>query len=387
MAVKNINPQTIAVQAGLRSDKGENSLIPPIHLSSTYALEGLNKKSLYEYSRTTNPTRDQLAKALALIEYADNCAITNTGMSAILLVLHLLTKDDLLIVPHDCYGGSLRLFLHLEKLGHFKLLVIDQNNSLELDRALSLKPKMLWLETPSNPLLNIYDIRQICNLAKQHNVLVAVDNTFLSPILQNPLQLGADIVVHSCTKFINGHSDIVLGAVMTNGEELGTQLAWLNNCLGLSAGAFDCYMVMRGLRTLPLRMLEHENNTHKFVDFLSSNPKVNKIYYPGLEQHQGHEIAKTQQKGFGSLVSIELKGGEQSIKTLFENLKIFTQAQSLGGVESLVNHPYSMTHASMSEEAKKIAGVTTGLVRLSIGVEFIDDLIADFSQALAKIKV
>lgn len=377
--------QTLAVHSGLCSDKQTRAVIPPIQLSTTYQLPGFLQKGDYDYSRTTNPTRNLLAEALAAMEQGDTGIVTNTGMSAILLICQLLCVDDLLVIPHDCYGGSYRLFTHLAKKGNFRLLTIDQNDETALEKALAQQPKMVWIETPSNPVLRLYDIADICQKAQSVGALVAVDNTFLSPILQQPLCLGADIVTHSCTKFINGHSDIVSGVVVTKSKALGETLTWWANCLGVTGSAFDSYMVMRGLRTLPIRMQTYENNTHKVVDFLANHSAIERIYYPGLPQHSGHHLAKKQQRGFGSLVSIELKGGESAVQRFLDKLQIFILAQSLGGMESLINHPASMTHASMPEAAKARAGVTPQLLRLSVGLESAEDLIADLSQALAAI--
>lgn len=378
-------PATVAVRAGLCTDKQTNALVPPIHLSTTYALPGFQQKGEFDYSRTSNPSRNLLCEAIAALEKGSTGIITNTGMSAILLICQLLTKDDLLVIPHDCYGGSYRLFTHLAERGLFRILVINQNDEAALSHALAQQPKLVWLETPSNPVLRLYDIAAITEKAHAVGALVAVDNTFLSPILQQPLLLGADIVTHSCTKFINGHSDIVSGAVVTKNAELGETLKWWANCIGVTGSAFDSYMVLRGLRTLPLRMQTHETNTHIVVELLHSHPAVKTVYYPGLPSHTGHEIAKRQQSGFGALVSFELHGGEAAVTQLIEQLTIFTQAQSLGGVESLINHPATMTHAAMPDEAKAIAGVSMGLLRLSVGVEAIDDLLTDLAQALDSI--
>lgn len=382
---KKYHQHTTAVRSGLCSDKQTAALIPPIYLSATYALSGFKQKGDYDYSRTINPTRNLLADALAELEGGEGAVITNTGMSSILLICQLLNKNDTLVIPHDCYGGSYRLFTHLAERGLFKLIVVNQNNTEEMNQALSTRPKIVWIETPSNPLLRVYDIKDICQSAKKVGALVAVDNTFLSPILQQPLNLGADMVVHSCTKFINGHSDIVSGVVIANTPELVEQLKWWANCIGVTGSAFDSYMVLRGLRTLPLRMQMHENNAHSVATFLNNHPAVKRVYYPGLPSHQGHQIAKQQQQGFGSLVSFELINGEIATNTLLQHLKLFIQAQSLGGVESLINHPATMTHSAMPNDARMTAGITMGLLRLSVGIESADDLIADLSHALDKI--
>lgn len=373
---------TIAVRSGLCSDTQTGALVPPIHLSTTYALPGFQQKGDYDYSRSINPTRNLLADALAQLECGEKAIITNTGMSAILLVCQLLNHDDILVIPHDCYGGSYRLFTHLAERGVFKLRIINQHDDNAWQAVLAEKPAMVWIETPSNPLLRVYDIADMCEKAHNVGALVAVDNTFLSPVLQQPLTLGADIVMHSCTKFINGHSDIVAGAVITKTQELGETLTWWANCLGITGSAFDSYMVLRGLRTLPLRMQTHENNTHAVAEYLNQHPAVSNVYYPGLPHHSEHQLARQQQRGFGSILSFELHGGESAVNQLINQLTIFTQAQSLGGVESLLNHPATMTHAAMPDAAKATAGVTMGLLRLSVGIEAIEDLLSDLQQAL-----
>lgn len=378
------NQQTLAVRSGICSDKQAHAIVPPIHLSTTFKSPGFNQKGDYDYSRTINPTRNLLADAIAELEGGATGIITNTGMSAVMLICQLLDKDDVLVVPHDCYGGTYRLFTHLAARGLFNIIVVNQQNEAEMAEALAQNPKMIWIETPSNPVLRIYDIKHIAEQAKAVGALVAVDNTFLSPIFQRPFALGADIVTHSCTKFINGHSDIVSGAVVAKNAELGDTLKWWANCIGVTGSAFDSYMVLRGMRTLPVRMRVHEENTHKIVALLDNHPAVSKVYYPGLPSHPDHDLAKQQQSGFGAIVSFELNQGETGVKTVLENLSIFAQAQSLGGVESLINHPATMTHAAMPDEAKAIAGVSMGLLRLSVGIEFIDDLCKDLNDALDK---
>jgi len=379
---KTYRQQTQAVRAGLCSDKQCRALIPPIHLSSTYALPAYQQKGDYDYSRTNNPTRNLLGDVIAALEDGSKGIITNTGMSAILLVCQLLSPDDVLVAPHDGYGGTYRLFEHYAKRGLFKLIVIDQNDDAAVVQALAEKPKLVWLETPSNPILRIYDIRAMAQKAHDAGALVAVDNTFLSPVLQKPLVLGADIVVHSCTKFINGHSDIVAGAVVTKSAELGEELAWWANCIGVTGSPFDSYMVMRGIRTLSVRIKQHEDNAQQIAELLCHHEAVKRVYYPGLQKHPGHEVACKQQQGFGALLSFDLQLGEWAVAKLLENLDIFTQAQSLGGVESLINHPATMTHAAMSDDAKAIAGVSMGLLRLSVGIEAIEDLHHDLEKAL-----
>ncbi|KGK01066.1 cystathionine gamma-synthase [Thalassotalea sp. ND16A] len=373
---------TIAVRAGINSDEHHGAVVPALHLSSTYSLKGFNEKRQFDYSRTGNPTRATLAQVISDLENGSTGIITSTGMSAVHLICQLLATTDTLLIPHDCYGGSYRLFTYLAERGLFKLLVVDQNDEQQLQQALAQKPKLVLLESPSNPLLRIVDIKAICAQAKAVGALVAVDNTFLSPLLQRPLDLGADIVIHSTTKFINGHSDVVGGAVVTKDAELGEKLAWWANCIGITGAAFDSFMVLRGIKTLPIRLKQHQQNTEQLVAFLQNHPAIEKLYYPGLTDHPGHDIAKAQQQGFGSMFSFEIKGGEAQVRTLFANVKLFTLAQSLGGVESLISHPSTMTHAGMNLEAQIAAGIGQNLIRVSVGIEDISDIIDDLDNAL-----
>lgn len=372
---------TIAVRAGINTDQHHGAVVPALHLSSTYSLKGFKEKREFDYSRTGNPTRTTLADVLCELEGGAKGIITNTGMSALHLICQILSTEDTLVIPHDCYGGSFRLFTHLANRGQFKLVVVDQNDQQQLNEALTLKPKLMLVESPSNPLLRIVDIEKICQQAKQAGTLVAVDNTFLSPFLQQPIQLGADIVLHSTTKFINGHSDVVGGAVVCKDLELGEELAWWANCIGITGSAFDSFMTLRGLKTLPIRLRQHQENTEQVAYFLVNHPAVEAVYYPGLVDHPGHDIAKYQQTGFGSMLSFELKGGEQAVTKLFDSLSLFTLAQSLGGVESLISHPSTMTHAGMAIEAQIAAGIRQNLIRISVGIEDINDILADLEYA------
>ena len=373
---------TTAVRAGINSDKHHGAVVAPIHLSSTYSLKGFNEKRQFDYSRTGNPTRATFAQAIAELEQGKVGIVTSTGMSAVHLICQLLSVDDLVVIPHDCYGGSFRLFTHLAKRGQFKLIVVDQNNEAALANALAEKPKLVLVETPSNPLLRLVDIEKVTKACHAVGALVAVDNTFLSPVLQQPLVLGADIVFHSTTKYINGHSDVVGGVLVTKEQELGEQLAWWANCIGITGSAFDSFLALRGLKTLPIRMKQHQINANAVAQFLSQHPAINAIYYPGLESHPSHELAKRQQSDFGAMMSFELKGGVEAVKVLFENLALFTLAQSLGGVESLISHPSTMTHAGMEIEAQLEAGITQSLVRISVGIEDIEDILADLNHGL-----
>jgi cystathionine gamma-synthase len=373
---------TAAVQAGINSDQHHGSVVAPIYLSSTYSLKGFNDKREFDYSRTGNPTRTTFAKTIAKLEKGSVGIVTSTGMAAVHLICQLLSTDDLVVIPHDCYGGSFRLFTHLAKRDLFKLIVVDQNDQEALAKALAQKPKLVLIESPSNPLLRVVDIEQVTDASHQVGALVAVDNTFLSPALQQPLLLGADIVFHSTTKYINGHSDVVGGVVVTKEEALGQELAWWANCIGITGSAFDSFLALRGLKTLPVRIKQHQENAVQVAAFLKNHPAIDVVYYPGFADHPGHDIAKKQQSGFGAMLSFEVTGGVNSVKKLFDNLTLFTLAQSLGGVESLISHPQTMTHAGMEEAARLEAGITDSLVRISVGIEDIDDILADLSNGL-----
>jgi cystathionine gamma-synthase len=378
---------TTAVRAGINSDKHHGAVVAPIHLSSTYSLKGFNEKRQFDYSRTGNPTRATFAQAIADLEQGSVGIVTSTGMSAVHLLCQLLSTEDIVVIPHDCYGGSYRLFTHLAKRGQFKVLVVDQNDPLALDKALAQQPKLVLVETPSNPLLRLVDLAKVISESHAVGALVAVDNTFLSPLLQQPLLLGADIVFHSTTKYINGHSDVVGGVLVTKEQALGEELAWWANCIGITGSPFDSYLALRGLKTLPVRMKQHITNAEQVVEFLKDHSAIEAIYYPGLASHPGHDIAKRQQSAFGAMISFEVKGGVAAVKSLFANLALFTLAQSLGGVESLISHPSTMTHAGMELEAQLAAGITQSLVRISVGIEDIEDIIADLAQGLASCKV
>ncbi len=373
---------TSAVRSGIETDTQFGAVTPPIYLTSNYSFEGFGKPRKYDYARSGNPTRGGLEGALTELEHGAGATVTSSGMSAVSLPLQLLQPGDLLIAPHDCYGGSYRLFSNLAKKGHFELLFVDQTDEVALAAALAKKPKILWIESPSNPLLRVVDIVKLAKLASDINCLTVVDNTFLSPAQQQPLDLGADIVVHSTTKYINGHSDVVGGAVVSKSPEVAADLAWWGNCLGITGSPFDSFMTLRGLRTLPVRIRQHQENTFEVVNFLEQQRAVKKIYYPGLKSHPNHEIAKKQQQGFGAIVSFELDENECDIVKFLESLELFSLAESLGGVESLICHPSTMTHAAMDIPAQLTAGITRALVRVSVGIELADDLLADIAQAL-----
>jgi len=376
-------PATAAVRAGIDHDVAYGAVVPPIVLSSNFSFDGFGNKRQYDYTRSGNPTRDLLADALAELEGGAGGVVTSTGMGAINLVLHtLLQPGDRLVVPHDAYGGSWRLFNALAAKGHFELITADLTDPESLARALGQSPRVVLIETPSNPLLRITDLRAVIAAAHTAGALAVVDNTFMSPALQKPLALGADLVLHSTTKYINGHSDVVGGAVVARDPELHQQLTWWANCLGLTGSPFDSFLTLRGLRTLDARMRVHQENAAAIVGLLDGHPAVEKVYFPGLASHPGHAIAASQQSGFGAMLSFELRGGEPAVRAFVDSLRWFTLAESLGGVESLVAHPATMTHAAMTPEARAKAGISDGLLRLSVGIEAAGDLLADLRGAL-----
>ena len=381
---KTSNITTSAVRAGINTDQHHGAVVAPIHLSSTYSLKGFNDKRHFDYSRTGNPTRATFAEVIADLEQGSVGIVTSTGMAAVHLICQLLSTEDTVVIPHDCYGGSFRLFTHLAKRGQFNLVVVDQNDQSAFEQALAHKPKLVLLESPSNPLLRLVDIEALTKACHGVGALVAVDNTFLSPALQQPLTLGADIVFHSTTKYINGHSDVVGGVLVTKTQELGEQLAWWANCIGITGSAFDSFLALRGLKTLPVRLKQHQENALKVAEYLKEHDAIDAVYFPGFSDHPGHEIALKQQSGFGAMLSFEVKGGVEAVKKLFDNLTLFTLAQSLGGVESLISHPSTMTHAGMEIEAQLEAGITQSLVRISVGIEDIDDIVADLTHGLAQ---
>ena len=373
---------TIAARAGIAQDTAFSAVTPPLYLTSTYELKAFKQPGQYDYSRSNNPTRDLLAETIAELEGGAKAIVTSTGMSACLLALQLLTPEDTLVIPHDCYGGSYRLFTNLAQRKHaFKLVIVNFQQPGWAEQIRATGAKMIWLETPSNPLLQITDIKAVCELARSLAALVVVDNTFLSPLLQQPLALGADIVVHSTTKYINGHSDIVGGVLVCKELKLADEFKWWANCLGITGAPFDCYMTLRGLRTLEPRLRLQQDNTAKIVAFLREQPLVARVYYPGLQDHPGHAVAKSQQSGFGAMCSFDLAADASVLPVFFSALRLFTLAQSLGGIESLICHPGTMTHASMDAAAQQTAGIGPTLIRLSVGIENIDDLLADLQQA------
>jgi cystathionine gamma-synthase len=358
---------TRAVRTAIESDTQHGAVVPPLHLSSNYAFAGFGEKRQYDYTRSGNPTRDALGEALTTLEGGAGAVVTASGMAALNVMVQLLKPGDLLVVPHDCYGGTYRLYEALGRKGHFEVLFVDQTD----ERALS------------NPLLRIVDIARVSALAKDCGALYAVDNTFLSPALQQPISLGADIVIHSTTKYINGHSDVVGGALVAATSELAEELTWWANCIGATGAPFDSFLTLRGLRTLQVRMRQHEETASSLARVLDEQAAVRQVYYPGLESHPGHDIARRQQCGFGGMISFEINGGEQAVRAFVDQLQYFSLAESLGGVESLVCHPPSMTHAPVSAKALKEAGISQSLIRLSVGLEAVEDLVDDVLRGLA----
>lgn len=377
-----LTKDTRAVRAGLENCDVTGAVVPPIHLSSTYAFKGFGDKRKYDYSRSGNPTRDLLAEALNDLEGGAGAVITGSGMGAITLVGHILPVGARVVAPHDCYGGTFRLLTAWKKRNELNVEFVDFGDAKAVEAALSKPAALVWIETPSNPLLRITDIAEISRRSHAQGAIVVADNTFLSPGWQQPLALGADIVVHSTTKYINGHSDVVGGAVIAKTRELAEQLAWWGNCLGLTGSAFDSFLTLRGLRTLHVRLREHGQNAQAVAEFLAQQPQVKRVYYPGLPNHPGHDVAKRQQTGFGAIVTLEVQGGVEGARRFSEGLELFSLAESLGGVESLVAHPATMTHAAMVPEARAAAGLVDGLLRLSVGIESTEDLLRDLRNGI-----
>ncbi len=379
---KDTTQKTRAVRAALETDTQFGAVVPPIHLTSTFAFSGYGEKRTYDYSRSGNPTRDALAGALADLEGGAGAVVTSSGMAAVSLVTQLFRPGQVVVVPHDCYGGTYRLFNALRERNSLDVRFVDFQDASALEAALAQRPALVWVETPSNPLLRIVDIATVAAAAHAAGSLVAADNTFMSPVWQQPLALGADVVVHSTTKYLNGHSDVVGGAVIAARADLHERLAWWGNCVGVTGAPFDSYLTLRGMRTLHARMRAHGENAQQVVNLLARHPAVRRVYYPGLESHPGHAVARRQQSGFGAMVSFELAGSVETVKALLGALELFSLAESLGGVESLVAHPASMTHAAMDAAARERAGISETLLRLSIGIEEGDDLVRDLERAL-----
>jgi O-succinylhomoserine (thiol)-lyase len=374
--------QTRLAIAGQKIDRCYNSVVPPLYQTAIFRFEDVGKSSGYDYTRSGNPTRNALEETLAELDGGAGAVATTSGMAAISTVLSTLPARSHVVCTHDCYGGTERLLHRLETLGKVDVSFVDLTDPSSLEEHIRSETKLLWIETPSNPLLRVYDVRALSRIAKEKGILVVVDNTFLSPLFQQSIDLGADYVVYSTTKYINGHSDVVGGAVVAATDELNDEIQFTANAFGTIAGPFDCWLVLRGLKTLPLRLQQHESNALAVARYLHDHPSVRRTFYPGLESHSGYELASRQQKGFGGMVSFELDGGFDDVRSVLQKTQIFTLAESLGGVESLIEHPASMSHASMREERRFAAGITDGIVRLSVGIEDPDDLILDLEHAL-----
>lgn len=378
------SPITRAVRAGIDTDLTHGAVVPPVYLSTTYTFAEFGQARPFDYARRGNPTRSTLEQAIAGLEGGAGAVVTASGMGAITTVISaLLEPGDVLVAPHDAYGGTWRLFDALARKGHFELVLADLTDAGVAERTIrERRPAVLWVETPSNPLLRISDLATLATLGHEVGATVVADNTFCTPLGQRPLELGADLVVHSATKYLSGHSDVVAGAVVSSTAEQAEELAWWANCLGVTGGAFDSYLVTRGLRTLHARMAIHESNAAAVVDLLGGHPAVEVVHHPSLPGHTGHALAAAQQQLFGGIVSFELHGGQDAARAFMEALTLFCPAESLGGTESLVSHPATMTHASMPPEVQAAAGITPGMVRLSVGIEQAEDLLADLSKAL-----
>ena len=384
-AANGLGEVTRAVRAGVECEDPSGCVIPPLHLTSTFAFRGFNDKGAYDYTRSGNPTRDLLAGALAELEQGAGAVVTASGMAAVTLCGYLVPAGARLIVPHDCYGGSYRLFEAWRRRGERRVEFVDFGDEAALAAALATPAALVWIETPSNPLLRVTDIAAVAARARAAGALTVVDNTFLSPAWQRPLALGADLVLHSTTKYLNGHSDVVGVAVVARDAALLGELTWWANCLGLTGAPFDSYLTLRGLRTLFARLEHHGRNAEALARFLEGQEHVKRVWYPGLASHPGHALAKRQQRGFGAIVTFELAGGHEAVREFVAGLECFSLAESLGGIESLIAHPATMTHAAMDPAARARAGLADGLLRLSVGIEALADLRTDLERALARV--
>jgi cystathionine gamma-synthase len=376
------DPQTIAARNGIATDTAFGAVVPPIYLSTTYSFAGFGQARTHDYSRTANPTRSLLAETLAELEGGQGAVVVSSGMAAVDLAFSQLRSHDLLIAPHDCYGGTHRLLSARRDLKHFDVKFVDLGDPRQVETAFAASPTMVLIETPSNPLMRVVDIRHIAACAGKTGTKVVVDNTFLSPALQRPLLLGAHYVIHSTTKYLNGHSDVVGGAVVCADKADADLLAAWANIVGVTGSAFDSYLTIRGIRTLFPRVAQQQQTALAIAKHLERSPAVGSVHYPGLPSHAGHAIAKAQQSGFGAMLSFELVGGTEAVRRFVEAVRVFTLAESLGGVESLVAHPATMTHAGMDADARRAAGITDGLLRISVGLEAEGDLIEDLDHAL-----
>ena len=384
--ILNMKIGTKAIHAGISPDETTGAIMTPIYQTSTYVQEGVGNHKGYEYSRTQNPTRSALQKSIAALENAEYGACFGSGLAAIDCLIKMLNPGDEVISTNDLYGGSYRIFKTIfEKYGivfHFVNMINKQN----VEEKINSKTKLIWIETPSNPMMNIIDIEAMVSIAKGNKIMVCVDNTFATPYLQNPLDLGADVVMHSVTKYLGGHSDVVMGALVTSNVKIADEMYRIQNSSGAIPAPMDCFLVLRGIKTLHVRIQRHCENAEKVAHFLKSHAKVDKVYWPGFEEHLNHDIAKKQMRGFGGMISFNLKDNqlEDALKVV-SKVKVFSLAESLGGVESLIGHPVSMTHASIPKEVREESGVVDSLIRLSVGIEDAEDLLEDLDQALSNL--
>jgi cystathionine gamma-lyase/cystathionine beta-lyase len=374
--------ETLAIHAGERPEVTFGAISAPIYQTSTFAFEDVGQTRGYDYSRTANPTRKLLENTIARLEGGKAGFAFATGMAAEATVMHLLKAGDHIISGDDVYGGTYRLFQNVMPDFGLEFTFMRLDDREKIKDAIKPNTKMLWLETPSNPLLNIIDVEMVVDTAKQYNLLTVIDNTFATPYFLTPIEYGVDLVVHSTTKYLNGHCDVVGGAVVTTTDELSQRVQFLLNAMGTCASPFDCWLVLRGIETLPVRMKQHEENATAVAHYLKGHPAVKKVFYPGLDSHPGHEIARRQMKGFGGVVSFEITGGTEMVNTFLKRIEVFSLAESLGGVTSLAEHPATMSHAAMPKEHREKVGLDDELIRLSVGLENIDDLMEDLGQAL-----
>ena len=377
-----LDPETTLTLAGQTVDDSFNSVVPPLYQSAIFQFDDVGETKGFDYTRSGNPTRASLEETLADLDGGAGAVACATGMAAVSTVTSLFDADAHLICAHDCYGGTERLFSHLADQGKLSVSYEDLSDREALANAVRPETEALWVETPSNPLLRIVDLEALAEFADAHDLLLIVDNTFLSPLLQRPIDYGADLVVYSTTKYLNGHSDVVGGAIIARTEALADELDFTANAHGTVSAPFDSWLVLRGAKTLPVRLRQHETNARAIAHFLDDHPTVKRVCYPGLRDHPGHDIARRQQNGYGGMVSFFVDEAQADVKELLRSTEVFALAESLGGVESLIEHPATMSHASMAPEQREEAGITDGLIRLSVGIESTDDLRTDLDQAL-----
>jgi len=382
MKIDEMGFETHCIHVGVSKDDTFNSVTTPIYPSSTFAFEAPGKTKGYDYSRTANPTRTALEENIAALEGGAMARATATGMAAEATVMGLFRAGDHIIAGHDIYGGTYRMFTEVFSEFGLNFSFVDMRDPDNVRNAIRSETRGIWIETPSNPLLNLVDIRIMTKIAREFNLISCVDNTFLTPYFQRPLDMGADLVVHSTTKYLNGHSDVVGGAIIARTQEMGERIAYLTNAIGTACSPFDAWLVLRGIKTLGCRMPVHERNAKVIAEFLEGHPQVVRVYFPGLPSHPQHELALRQMSGFGGMVSFDIRGNQEKAFRFLERISIFFLAESLGGVESLIEHPKSMSHASMPPEAQEEAGISDATIRCSIGIETLDDLLRDLDQAL-----